>query len=68
MEREKQKLVTKCPCCKKFHIVEVFLEDLDKYEDGMSIAEAFPYLNEDERELLITGLCKDCWDKEFYEG
>lgn len=29
------------------------------------VQDIFPYLTNDERELLISGTCKECWDKMF---
>lgn len=52
----------KCPCCHRDIPVFVEESDLDRYEKGMGlIQECFPYLNADERELFVSGVCKDCW-------
>lgn len=54
----------KCkPCflCRKVSRVEVEEHDFYKWQKGMLIQEAFPYLNDDQRELLMTGTCPKCW-------
>lgn len=58
---------TKCPWCGKENIVKVKEEDWKRYKNGELIQRAFPYLNGDEREMLITGICPECWNKEFDE-
>ena len=35
------------------------------YEHGAFVQTSFPDLNADERELLISGTCGDCWAKMF---
>ena len=55
-----------CPFCGKLHSVEV--NDLDFYlwSNGITlIQEAFPYLSADEREIVKTGICPDCWNNLF---
>ena len=61
------KVETICPQCRKIHIVEVKSKDYYEYKLGKHIQEAFSYLSTDEREMLLTGLCKECWDKLFEE-
>lgn len=36
--------------------------------DGMLIQQAFPMLNEDQREFLLTGMTADEWDNLFKEN
>jgi len=38
---------------------------LIKWKNGELIQNVMPYLNEDERELLISGTCGKCFDKIF---
>jgi len=40
----------------------VFEEQLAKWRDGMLIQYAFPMLNRDEREFIMTGLTPEAWD------
>ena len=54
-----------CPFCGEYHKVIVSEADFWKYAEGTSVQVAFPYLTADEREIIISGICKDCWDKIF---
>lgn len=39
--------------------------DLLNWQGGQLVQIAFPYLSAEEREMLISGTCKECWDKMF---
>ena len=54
-----------CPICGEYHEVLINEEDYYAYLDGELVQVAFPYLTADEREIIVTGICKDCWDKMF---
>lgn len=57
-------IVTRCPICKEQHIVEVNFDDYRRWKkEDTHVQDAFPYLNDVERELLITGICAKCWEK-----
>lgn len=57
---------TTCPCCHKKHIVNVEEQDYRNWiYKKMFVQECFPYLSSAERELLISGTCKECWNKMF---
>lgn len=58
-------VVTYCPFCGKAHEIEVNEMDYLDWEDGTLAQEAFPYLDADEREMLISGICSDCWNGMF---
>lgn len=59
-------IATTCPCCGKEHIVRVKVSDYFDWQfEGLYIQEAFPYLSADEREMLMSGTCPDCWNKIF---
>ena len=59
-------VVTTCPNCGHQHTVTVKRDDYTAYTNHeKDIMEAFPYLTPSERELLITGICDDCWEKLF---
>ena len=47
------------------HYMDVKQIDLDVYEDGALIQDAFPYLTLEQRELIITGLTEDMWNDMF---
>lgn len=59
-------VVTACPFCNKPHEVEVNETDYLDWQDGaLNAQDAFPYLSAGERELLITGIDSECWNKMF---
>ena len=56
----------KCPLCHETNIVTVELFDYIEYAyDYVKAQDAFPYLTPNERELIISGTCAECWDKMF---
>lgn len=55
----------KCPICGKATESRVNTEDYVKWQEGMLIQQAFPYLTADEREMLISGTHSDCWEAMF---
>lgn len=61
----KVKVRTECPKCGKETFVEVYASDLVKFSNGMLAAQAFPYLEPQIREMLISGVCPTCWDEIF---
>ena len=58
-------IVTCCPFCGRGNEVEVNEMDYLDWSDGELAQVAFPYLSADEREMLISGICPDCWDDMF---
>jgi len=46
---------------------ETFEKQLGLYRDGMLIQDAFPMLNRDEREFIMTGLTPEIWDSMMHE-
>ena len=56
---------TACPFCGAVNMIEVNLVDYWDWEDGKLAQDAFPYLTSDEREMLISGICPECWDSMF---
>ena len=51
-------------CGKQFHL-KAEKEDIQKWMNGMNIQDALPYMPAEERELLISGTCPECWNKMF---
>lgn len=49
------------PTCEKTFLVAVPEQEYDNWEDGMLIEDAMPSLSKEERNLLISGTCPDCW-------
>ena len=58
-------IVTRCPLCGHGNFIETNEDDYDDWCDGMNAQNAFPYLDKYEREALISGTCRTCWDKIF---
>ena len=55
----------RCPFYKQIHLLDVFPEDgrsWCQYRPQL-IQKQFPYLKPEEREMLLSGICPDCWDK-----
>lgn len=52
-----------CPGCEKQLTVVVEAHDLLAWRNGEKIQRAFPYLSADEREILLSGYCPECWDR-----
>ena len=42
-------------------------EQLDAWENGMLVQNAFPHLTPDQREFIMTGITADEWDFAFGE-
>jgi hypothetical protein len=61
----KGQLLIKCNHCNESFQLDVKPSDIIAWSQGKLIQEAFPYLNADQRELLISNTCKECWDKMF---
>ena len=64
---QKINVETYCPICHQFHYVEVDERDFFAWQGGALAQDAFPYLSADEREMLISGICPECWGKMFSE-
>ena len=55
-----------CKECGELTIIhDINLDDLQRWHDGTCIQEAMPYLDENERELVISATCGVCWDIMF---
>lgn len=52
-----------CVSCNKSIIITVPTKGWRRWLDGALIQDAMPELNADERELLISHVCKECFDK-----
>jgi len=65
--RKETSISVVCPICKEEHFIFANVEDIWAWEDGELVQNAFPYLSADEREMLISGICPECWDKLFGE-
>ena len=54
-----------CPFCKKTHEVEVdaktFDDGMKLYAKGTYVQDAFPTFTSSQREMILTGICDECW-------
>lgn len=55
-------VITRCPFCGRANEIEVNEIDYFDWDDGVKAQDAFPYLSDNEREMLISGICPTCWD------
>ena len=56
------KIKSQCPFCNIYSDISIDLIDLISWEvDGLPAQDAFPYLSDDDREMVISGICPDCW-------
>ena len=64
MESEEHVVVAKCPICGNVSEIEMTDDQYSRYSKWkrkeMLIQEALPELTAEEREILMTGFCKDC--------
>lgn len=56
---------TTCPICHCDTYIQVDAEEYACWQAGELIQVAMPYLDADEREMLISGICPNCWDDTF---
>ena len=58
---------TDCPQCDKMSLVRVSDEGFRAWRNGQLIQLAMPELSPSEREMLVTGICPECWEKMWGE-
>ena len=59
---------TKCPECGKETILEMTDNQYNDYKENKKyIQDIFSNWTPGQREMLITGICPDCWNKIFNE-
>ena len=58
-------VANRCPMCGKVHTVNVNDVDFQRWQAGVSIQNAFPYLSAEEKEIIMTGICPKCWNSMF---
>lgn len=64
-EKNLDDVAVQCKVCANVNVVKVDKVDLDNWQAGELIQNAMPYLTPSERELFITGICGDCFEKMF---
>ena len=56
-----------CPFCGKISKLKVstkvWRDGLNAYKNGALIQNAWPTLSPSDRELILTGICDECWNK-----
>lgn len=52
-----------CPMCGKSTVITVTKTQYERYQNGELIQNCFPEMKPEIREMLITGICPECWDK-----
>lgn len=58
-----------CVECQQQQLLKVRPDDLEKYQAGAGhVQDIFPYLLPSEREVLLSRICGDCWDRMFDTG
>lgn len=60
--------VLECVACSQEKSIEANPRDVESWRDGELIQIALPYLNADQREMFISGVCGSCWSKMFGEN
>lgn len=64
----KQLYLVPCRKCDAMYGIEAYQSDMDKYQRGEGlIQDIFPYLSIDDREMLLSHICPECWSKMFKE-
>ena len=58
-------VIVGCIKCAEPQHITVGQADLDAWQSGTNIQNAMPYLSADDREILISGICGECFDNMF---
>jgi hypothetical protein len=56
-----------CSKCDTEVLISVEYDDYEAWRNGELIQNAMPYLTADQREILISSICGDCFDLMFPE-
>jgi hypothetical protein len=51
-----------CRPCGRSETITYRDSDLSLWRKGMVIQQAFSYLTPDQREMIKTGICAECWE------
>ena len=52
-----------CVKCGDVHILHLPAEGYRQFQAGVGIQFALPDVSEEDRELLLSGVCPDCWEE-----
>lgn len=58
-----KKYQIQCHECGKVYSLDLDPKDVERWRSGELAQVAFPYLDAGDRELLISHICNDCFDK-----
>ena len=61
-------ICVQCPSCNEVSEVLAPVDGFRRWQAGELIQDALPELTPDEREILISGICNDCWKEMFGEN
>ena len=61
----KNAMLVGCRMCSEIHTIPVTQEQIDRWQGGELIQNVMPELSADQRELLMSQTCGDCWEKMF---
>ena len=61
------KIKCTCPLCDTAQVIGVRESDYVAWKNGSLAQDAFPYLDADERETLISGICPQ-WEEAYVVG
>lgn len=61
-------VVKTCVFCGKVHTLIVDRLRYEQWQTGSLIQVAFPDMSVDQREILISGTCPECWEKNMGGG
>lgn len=57
-------ITLECNTCRKLYQIPVTMEQVYKWKNsGITAQKAFPFLTADQRELLISQICGECFDE-----
>jgi len=59
---------TACFVCRQQTVLRLLQDDLAKFQRGVHVQDAFPYLDANEREMVLTGIHSSCWDSMFTDN
>lgn len=67
MSERNYDLKVSCRMCRKTLTMKVRVEDYITFDSPgrPAIQNIFPYLSPEEREMLVSNICPDCWTKMF---
>lgn len=58
-------LIVSCRTCREPQRIDVNADDWARWKGGEYVQVAMPYLDADQREMLISATCSFCWEKMF---